>query len=114
SGSNCICVATVLLETGILPMREPETRLVLDTPAGLVAVTARCADGKCLDVELENVPAFATHLDVPVEVEGFGTVTADIAYGGAFFCIVDAPALGFALARDEARDLVVTGERIKA
>jgi proline racemase len=114
SGSNCICVTTVLLETGMLPMVEPETRLTLETPGGLVAVTARCRDGKCVDVRLENVPCFPTHLDVPVEVEGLGTITADIAYGGAFFCIVDAAALGFSIRRDEARELVETGERIKA
>jgi len=114
SGSNCICVATVLLETGMVPMQEPETRLVLETPGGLVPIVARCRDGKCVSVQLENVPCYAAALDVPVEVPGMGTLRIDVSYGGAFFAIVDARALGFAITPDEARDLVVAGERIKA
>ena len=108
-----MCVVTAALETGLFPMQEPETRLVLDTAAGLVAVVARCRDGKCESVSLENVPCFVHGLDVPIEVPGLGAVMADIAYGGAFFAIVDAPALGFAMSPDEARDLVAVGESIK-
>lgn len=113
SGSNTMCVVTVLLETGMLPMTEPVTKLVLDTPGGLVPVEAACRDGKCESVRFVNVPAFVARLDAPVEVAGLGTVTCDVSYGGAFFCIVDARALGFALKPDEARDLVAVGERIK-
>ena len=114
SGSNTICTTTVLLETGMLPMTEPETRLVLDSPAGLVPVKASCRDGKVTSVEFTNVPAFATHIGSAVEVEGLGTVPVDVAYGGAFFAIVDARALGFEIAPHEARDLVAVGTRIKA
>ncbi len=53
SGSNCICVATVLLETGMVPMREPETVLHLETPAGLIKATAQCRNGKCERVTLD-------------------------------------------------------------
>jgi len=67
-----------------------------------------------LSVQFTIVPAFATHLDTPVEVPGLGTVTLDVAYGGAFFAIVDAPALGFEVKPHEARDLVAVGQRIKA
>jgi proline racemase len=112
SGSNAICVVTTLLETGALAMREPQTRVVLDTPAGLVTATAECRDGKCLRVTLEAMPCFAAKLDAAVEVPGHGTVTADIAYGGCFFALVDAAALGFSLTPDEARDLVALGQRI--
>src|SRR5688500_13814878 len=59
SGSNTICVTTVLLETGILPMTEPVTELVLEAPAGLIKITADCRDGKVAGVTFENVPAFA-------------------------------------------------------
>jgi proline racemase len=114
SGSNTICTVTVLLETGMLPMREPETELVLDTPGGLVKVTAFCRDGKCERVQFRNVPSFVFHLDRPVEVPGLGTVTVDVAYGGMIYAIVDAAALGFRIERSEARDLVAVGERIKA
>src|SRR3954465_15226082 len=74
SGSNTICVATVLLETGMVEMREPETTLRLEAPAGVVEVTARCANGRCESVELVNVPCFVDRLDAPLEVDGIGTI----------------------------------------
>jgi proline racemase len=114
SGSNTICTVTVLLETGMLQMREPVTVLTLDTPAGPVRVEAACRDGKVEQVRFANVPCFATHLDATVEVPGLGSIAVDVAYGGAFFAIVDAPSLGFAVERHEARDLVAVGNRIKA
>jgi proline racemase len=113
SGSNTICLVTVLLETGMVAMVEPETRLRLDMPAGPVEVVAQCRDGKCVSVELVNVACFATHLDVPLEVEGFGTIAIDIAYGGMFYAMADATKLGFRLVADEARELAVLGERIR-
>src|SRR3979411_1730886 len=82
SGSNTVCATTVLLETGMLPMREPVTDLVLEAPAGLIHVRAECGNGKVTSVTFRNVPAFATHLDVAVEVPQLGTVTVDVAYGG--------------------------------
>lgn len=113
SGSNLICTVTVLLETGMVEMREPETVVVVDTPAGAVRARARCDGGRCLGVEIENVPAFVDRLDAPLEVPGFGTVSADIAYGGMFYAIVDATRLGFRVTLDEARELAVLGERVR-
>ena len=114
SGSNAMCVATVLLETGILPMTEPVTHLVLEAPGGLVEALATCRDGKVERVRIRNLPAFADLLDATLEVAGLGTLTVDTAYGGDSFVIADAPALGFALTPDEARDLAVTGIKITA
>ncbi|MGO9271429.1 MAG: proline racemase family protein [Terriglobia bacterium] len=114
SGTNTICVVTVLIETGMVPPREPVTRLKLETPAGVVAVEAEVADGKVTRVTFENVPAFALHLEAPVEVPTLGTVTVDVAYGGMFYVIADAARLGLRLAPDEARDIVRVGEMIKA
>ena len=68
SGTNTICVTTVLLETGMLPMREPVTELTLEAPAGLIRVRAECRNGKVTRVTFRNVPAFAVHLDAPIEV----------------------------------------------
>ena len=79
---------------GIIPMTEPETRLVLEAPAGLVEVTAQCRDGKAQSITLQNVPAFADRLGVPLEVEGLGTITVDTAFGGDSFVMADAEALG--------------------
>jgi proline racemase len=113
SGTNTINTVTVVLETGMLPMVEPETRLTLETPAGLVEIRARCAAGKCEAVTFRNVPSFATHIDHPVEVDGLGTVRVDIAYGGHFFVLTDAERHGFSIVPDEAADLAALGERVK-
>ena len=112
SGSNSICVATVLLDTGILPMREPETEIVLEAPGGLVTARVQCRDGKARRVTVTNVASFAGQLDARLEVEGLGTLTVDTAYGGDSFVIVDAAALGFEIEPSEARDLAETGVRI--
>ena len=112
SGSNSICVATVLLDAGIIPMTEPETRLTLEAPGGLVEVVAQCRDGKAERITVTNVPSFAERLDAKLEVEGVGTLTVDTAYGGDSFVIADAKALGFSIVPDEARELAETGIRI--
>ncbi len=114
SGSNTICVATVLLDTGMLPMQEPETRFWLEAPAGLVEARARCQDGKTLSVEFQNVPSFVDRLDARLEVAGVGALKTDIAYGGDSFALVDARALGFEIAPDEAQDLARMGAKITA
>ena len=114
SGTNTICVVTVLIETGMVKVTEPVTHLKLETPAGLIGVEAEVRGGKVRKVTFRNVPAFATHLDAKVEVRGLGTVTVDVAYGGMFYVIADAKPLGFALTPDEARDIVKVAEMIKA
>jgi proline racemase len=114
SGSNTICTTTVLLETGVVPMQEPETVLRLEAPGGVVEARASCRDGRCESVELTNVPSFAEQLDAPLEVEGLGTITVDVAYGGMWYAIADAHELGFALEPEEARDLSLVGERIRS
>ena len=114
SGSNVICAATVLLETGMVAMTEPETTFTLETPAGLVAVRARCAGGRCERVRLENVPAFVTDLDVPITVPGIGEILVDVAFGGAFFGVVDGAKLGVELVPEQADRISVLGQRITA
>jgi proline racemase len=112
SGSNSICVSTVLLETGIIPMQEPETQMVLEPPGGLIRVVASCKDGKVERVRVRNVPSFVDRMDAQLEVEGLGTLTVDTVYGGDSFVIVDAQALGVALQPDEARELAKMGIKI--
>ncbi len=112
SGSNSICVSTVLLDAGILPMAEPETHIALEAPGGLVRVRAECRHGKAERIFVQNLPSFAERLGVPLEVEGLGTLTVDTAYGGDSFVIVDAAALGFALKADEAHDIARLGVRV--
>ncbi|MCV6584666.1 MAG: proline racemase family protein [Marinibacterium sp.] len=112
SGSNSICVATVLLDSGILPMQEPHTELVLEAPGGLVHATAQCRNGKAERIAIRNVASFADRLDARIEVAGIGTLRVDTAFGGDSFVIVDAKDLGFALTPDEAADLARMGARL--
>lgn len=112
SGSNAICVATVLLDGGLLPMQEPETHLVLEAPGGLVRVRAKCKGGKAERIFVRNVPSFAAKLGVTLAVEGLGDLTVDTAYGGDSFVIVDAEKLGFNLVEDEAHAIAKLGVQI--
>lgn len=109
SGSNSMCVATVLLDTGIVEMTEPITELLLEAPGGLVRVTAECRNGKAERVTVTNLPSFAAHMNVPLEVEGLGTLRVDTAFGGDSFVMVDAADLGFTLSPDEAGELAEVG-----
>jgi proline racemase len=113
SGSNSMCVTTALLETGMVAMSEPTTRLTLDTPAGLVGVTAACRDGRCERVTLDMPPSFVAELDITLDVDGIGKVRVDVAFGGVFYALVDARAVGLEITRAQARRLVELGSRIK-
>jgi proline racemase len=112
SGSNSICVSTVLLDTGIVPMTEPVTRLTLEAPGGLIEVRADCRGGKAERITVRNVPSFVDKLDATLEVEGLGTLVVDTAYGGDSFVLVPAESLGLRIAPDEARDIAELGVRI--
>jgi len=112
SGSNSICVATVLLDTGLVEMHEPVTEFNLEAPGGLVRVKAYCQQGKAQSIEIVNLPSFADKLDATLEVEGIGTLSVDTAYGGDSFVIVDASELGFEIKPHEARDLADAGAKI--
>jgi proline racemase len=115
SGSNLICVVTVLIETGMVPVQTPITRLKLDTPAGLVEVEAEVsAANKVTRVTFRNVPSFAVYLDRIIEVRSLGSVTVDLAYGGMFYVIADAEQFGLRLVPEEGRDIVRIGEMLKA
>ncbi len=113
SGSNCICVVTALLELGMLPMESPVTTVVLDTPAGLVTARAQCEDGRCLSVSLDMVPSFVEHLDSPIQTPEFGTLMADIAFGGVYYALVDVDQVGLSIAPEHARALATQGVRLK-
>lgn len=113
SGSNTICVATVLLETGILPMTEPITDLVLEAPAGRITAECHCRDGKVEMVRFVNQPAFCYELDTTITVDGIGELNVDIAYGGMTYVLVDSEALEEKIEPSNARHLCELGMRIK-
>ena len=114
SGSNSICVSTVILNKGIVPMQEPITEFILEAPGGLVPIKAYCENGKAKSIEINNVASFADKIDVSLEVEGVGTLRVDTAYGGDSFVLVDAKKLGFDITPDEAKDLARVGSKITA
>lgn len=114
SGGNTISVVTVLLETGILPMHEPVTELVLESPAGLIPVQAQCRDGKVTSVTFTNVAAFATHLDTELNVPHLGKVTVDIAWGGMFYVIADARQFDLELVPDNGGEIARIGAMLRA
>ena len=114
SGSNSICVSTVLLDTGLIEMKEPITEFILEAPGGLVSVKAFCEDGKAKSIEINNVASFADQLGVFVEVEGLGTLKVDTAYGGDSFVVINAQDLGFEIKPDEAKDISEIGSKITA
>lgn len=113
SGTNTICTVTVLLETGMIPMVEPVTEVVLEAPGGLIRVRAECEDGKVTSVTFRNLPSFVLHRDRMIEVEGHGSLRVDVAYGGMLYVLADAADCGFAITPDEAADLSAVGEKVK-
>ena len=112
SGSNSICVATVLLDSGILQMHEPTTALTLEAPGGLIRISAKCFEGKAQQITLQNLPSFVQNLDVQLEVDGIGTLRVDTAFGGDSFVIVHASDVELALNADEASDIAKLGMKI--
>ncbi|MFI9309727.1 proline racemase family protein [Streptomyces triculaminicus] len=108
-GHGTIGVATVLVETGMVPVAEPVTTVRLDTPAGLVAVDVRVEDGAAKAVTFTNVPAFCVGLDRKVDVPGYGTVTYDLAFGGNFYAFVELEELGLPFERSRKDDLLAAG-----
>lgn len=114
SGTNTICTATVLLETGMIPMEEPVTELVLEAPGGLIQLRAECKDGKVISIAFKNLPSFVLHRDAMIEVENHGSLRVDVAYGGMLYVIADAADMNFDITPDEAADLSTIGEKVKA
>lgn len=108
-GHGTIGVATVLVETGMVEAVEPETLIRLDTPAGLVLARVAVRDGRAESVTLENVASYSHALDQVVEVEGFGPIRYDMAYGGNFYAIVRTEDLGIPFDRAEKGRLLDAG-----
>jgi proline racemase len=113
-GHGTIGVATVLVETGMVAVREPETIVALDTPAGLVEARVAVADGHAQAVTIRNVAAFLHARDQVAEVEGLGAVRYDMAFGGNFYALVEAASVGLEVEPTQAPALIDAGERIRA
>ncbi len=112
-GHGIIAVTRAVLETGMFEMQEPITTLKIDTPAGLITTHARVENNKVLNVYFHNVPSFVVSLDDKITVPGFGEITYDLAFGGAFYAFVSADSLGLKLTTQHVRLLIETGMAIK-
>lgn len=112
-GHGIIAIATVVLETGMLPLHAPETRLRIDTPAGLITAFARADNGRVRSVRFRNVPSFVLARDVYVDVPGLGRIRYDVAFGGAFYAFVDAKDAGVTCTPAGYRPLIEKGMAIK-
>eukprot|EP01126_Amoeba_proteus_P000267 TRINITY_DN10088_c0_g1_i1.p1 TRINITY_DN10088_c0_g1~~TRINITY_DN10088_c0_g1_i1.p1 ORF type:complete len:358 (+),score=68.52 TRINITY_DN10088_c0_g1_i1:106-1179(+) len=113
SGHNTICVATALLETGMLPMVEPVSEFVLEAPGGFIPIRAEVKDKKVLSVEITNVPSFVAHVGVQVDVTELGKICVDVAFGGMWYAIVEANAVGLEIIPKNGKQLARFGEMIK-
>lgn len=93
-GHGTIGTATVAVETGLVPVTEPYTEVVLEAPAGIIRTKVKVENGKAVEVTLTNVPAFLYKDNLTVEVDGV-TIPYCISFGGSFFALVDASKLGY-------------------
>ncbi len=112
-GHGIIGITTVALETGLLEMREPETVVRIDTPAGLVTAHARVEGHRVQSVYFHNVPSFVLAMDEEVEVPELGRVRYDLAFGGAFYAYVQAEEVGLTCTPKDFRALIERGMQIK-
>jgi proline racemase len=112
-GHGTIGVATVLVETGMVAVSEPETVVRLDTPAGLVEARVAVSDGRAEAVTIRNVAAFLHARDQVAEVDGLGEVRYDMAFGGNFYALVDAASVGLEVDPARAAQLIDAGARIR-
>ena len=111
-GHGTIAICTVLVETGIIEAREPETEIVLDTPAGLVRAKVAVHDGRAESVTIQNVPSFLYKADVELDVRGVGRLKVDIAYGGNFYAILEADSVGLEVKTENVNEIILMGAKI--
>ncbi|MDG5498347.1 proline racemase family protein [Marinobacter sp. BGYM27] len=112
SGSNTICTATAVLQTGIVPMEEGEQSLILESPAGLAQIKATNRNGRVESITTQGEPAYVAARDQVVEVPHYGKVTFDLVWSGAYFAMVDAGRHGFKLIADEMPALAAFGHAL--
>ncbi len=111
-GHGTIGVATMAVYEKLVPVTEPYTEIVLETPAGLIRTRVKVENGKAVEVTLTNVPCFLYRENVRISLAQFGEITLDISFGGSFFALVNADSLGLSLTPENVPVLVRTGMEI--
>lgn len=107
-----IGVATAVIATGMLPLTEPITEVVLDTPAGIIKAKATLADGRVKSVAITNVAAFY-YKSIKIDTTEFGKIDVDISFGGSFFALVNATQLGIKVTAKNTQKLIKAGLLIR-
>jgi len=113
-GHGTIGVATVLVETGMVEVTEPETVIRLDVPAGLVEARVQVEHGRAKAVTIRNVPSFLHTRDQVVSVPGYGDITYDMAFGGNFYAITPAASAGLVVDPSRNTELIEAGLAVMA
>ena len=112
-GHGTIGAMTVAVETGMVPVTEPVTKVVQEAPAGLIHGQVFVEDGKAKKVSFTNVPAFLYKKDQEVELPGYGKIRFDISFGGSFFAIVKAEQVGLEIVPENAAKLQDLGIQLR-
>ena len=112
-GHGIIALATVLVAHAMVPRREPETRVGIDSPAGFIEAFVGWDGRRAGAVRFRNVPSFLLHRDLTVDTESLGRVRVDVAFGGAFYAYLDAAQVGLEVRPEALRALVQAGDEIK-
>ena len=109
SGSNAMCTVTAILETGLISMIEPTTKVTLDTAAGLVTATANCRNQKVESITLDMPPAFVLKKDISLQTQQWGSLKFDLVFGGVFYALMDVEQVNLAIIPENARSLATIG-----
>ena len=112
-GHAVIALTKVFVETGLVPMNEPETEVKMDVPSGFIKSYAKVNNGQVTGVRFKNVPSFVQSIGAKVDVPGIGTINYDLAFGGAFYVFVDVAQLGLNCTSEYQNQLIETGMKIK-
>lgn len=112
-GHATIATAKLAIEAGWVEVQEPETKILIEAPCGVLTAYVSVKNGKAVDMRFLNVPSFVVELDALVDVEGLGNITYDLAYGGAYYAFVDADDLGIPCTPDHYQELIQKGMDIK-
>jgi proline racemase len=113
-GHGSIGAMTAAVETGMVRVQEPVTRILLDTPAGLIQGEVKVEQGRAREVSIVNVPSFLYRAEVPIDVPGVGCIPVDIAFGGSFFILVAAERLGLEVVPAQIQELKRLGLLIRS
>lgn len=113
-GHDTIGVCTMLVETGMVEVTEPETTINLDTPGGLVCTRVQVEDGRAKEVTFRNVPSFVMAQNLEVTLPTFGRIRLDVAYGGNVYAIVSAENFSLEITPENSDRVVQLGRAVRS